>query len=232
MDRKKLAVMIPCYNEEQTVAAVLDEYRDALPDAWICVGDNASTDRTAKIAAAHPACDQVVSCKAKGKGAMMKAMIREVDADYYLFTDGDLTYPANAAPLIVRTAEKTGGMAVGRRELDATNQAFLHKPGNRLVDALIGLKYGRKVKDAMSGYRCVPRPLAKDYALLSRYDGFQVEVELTMFALARNEKISYIGCGYRDRPFGSQSKISTVKDGARIIWAVLSSPLKRPKKEK
>ncbi len=225
-----VAVMIPCYNEAPTVRHVIEDFRAVLPDAVICVGDNNSTDGTADIARETPGCTVVVECPVQGKGAAMRQMVRSVKADYYLFVDGDATYPPGRATDIIRAARGNGGIAVGRRQLSGDNQPLLHKPGNRFVDSLISLKYGRRVMDSMSGYRAVPRKFASDFAAISRHDGFQVEVEMTMCALARSEPIAYIDCEYLPRPAGSESKLRTFRDGARIVWAVLTCPFRRPKR--
>lgn len=219
---KGCAVLVPCLDEAKTVAKVVRDFKAALPEAAVWVGDNMSSDGTGDIAAREPGCAGVIRCSAEGKGAAMREMLGRIGADWYIFVDGDATYDAEAAPDLLRLAKRSGGMAVGRRHLSSENQPFLHKPGNALVDLLISLKHRHRVHDSMSGYRAISAEFARDYARHAKYDGFQVEVEITMLALSRKLPILYVPCRYYDRPDGSRSKLHTFRDGARIVWAVLS----------
>lgn len=218
--KTETAVLIPCLNEEKTIVETCSNFKLALPDALVCVGDNNSTDRTAELAMAEPSCNAVVRCPVPGKGAATRTMLEYIDADWYLTVDGDLTYDHKIASSLLHMARRTNGIATGARILSNENQPLLHQPGNKLVDFLVGLKYRTKIKDVMSGYRAIPGWVLKGFCGASPYDGFEIETALAMYALSRNVPISYIPCKYDDRPDGSESKLRTFRDGAKVLWAV------------
>ena len=224
------AVIIPCYNEEQTIGRVVRDFRAVLPDAYIAVGDNNSTDKTIDRALAAGA-DTVIPCKTRGKGANVRTLIQAVSAEWYIMVDGDATYPANDAPALLAKAHELGeaSMVVGIRHLTGDNQPPLHKFGNRMFDILASLRSQRPVTDCLSGYRVMHRDVAENYATWGVYDGFQIEIELTMMAGIKNWNVGYVHCDYYDRPKGSESKLNTFRDGWRILTALAfyRSPIHR-----
>jgi len=218
----KIAVLIPCYNEAMTIGKVIADFKKALPDAAIYVYDNNSTDDTARIAASAGA---VVRHEYRqGKGNVIRTMFREIDASCYLMIDGDDTYPAeNAAELCNLVLEKRADMVVGDR-LSSTyfqeNKRPFHNFGNVLVRALINLLFGSRIRDIMSGYRAFSRPFTKGFPVLSR--GFEIETEMTIHAVDKNFLVREIPVTYRDRPEGSESKLSTYSDGIRVISKIFT----------
>ena len=218
-----VAVLIPCYNEALTVGKVVDDFRRALPGATVYVYDNNSTDETASVARAHGA---VVRFEPRqGKGNVVRQMLRDIDADYYLLVDGDDTYPAEAAPeLIAPLARNEADTVVGDRLSNGTygseNKRAFHGFGNDLVRALINLLYGFRYNDIMTGYRSFNRVFARTLPVLS--PGFQVETEISIHAADKRWRIAQVPIDYRDRPAGSQSKLNTVTDGVRVLGTILS----------
>ena len=218
MDR--IAVLIPCYNEEKTVAKVVSDYRAVLPEAAIYVYDNNSTDRTAELAAAAGA---VVRHEyQQGKGNVLRRMFREIDADCYLLVDGDDTYPASAAPELVRPVlERGADMVVGDR-LSSTyfteNKRPFHNFGNSLVRFSINRLFGSQIQDIMTGYRAFSFQFVKTYPVLSR--GFEIETEMSIHAVERRMQIENVVIEYRDRPQGSVSKLNTYSDGAKVLRTI------------
>jgi len=218
----KIAVLIPCYNEAMTIGKVIEDYKTALPDAVIYVYDNNSTDDTAHIAASSGA---VVRHEYwQGKGNVIRTMFREIDAECYLMIDGDDTYPAeNAAEMCNLVLEKRADMVVGDR-LSSTyfqeNKRPFHNFGNILVRGLINLLFRSGIKDIMSGYRAFSRPFVKGFPVLSR--GFEIETEMTIHAVDKNFLVWEVPVTYRDRPAGSESKLSTYSDGMRVISKVFT----------
>lgn len=218
---KRIAVLIPCFNEEATVGKVIDDFRAALPSADIYVFDNASTDRTAEIARQHGATVRPV--KRRGKGNVVAAMLAEPPADIMIMVDGDDTYHASIAPKLV--APILGGqadMVVATRLEDFSRQAFrpLHLAGNRLVRGLINSIFGARLRDIMSGYRAFTAELARGVAVTAV--GFEVETELTIQTLYNGFVIQEVPAPYRDRPAGSVSKLRTFRDGCRVLWTIFS----------
>ena len=218
-----VAVLIPCYNEEPTVAKVVSDFRAALPGASVYVYDNASTDRTAQLA--REAGATVVFQPRRGKGATVRAMLRDIDADCYLMVDGDDTYPAEATPdMVTPILERRADMVVGDRlscgAYARENERACHGFGNALVAGLVRLIYGEGPTDVMTGYRAFSRAFAKTLPVQS--DGFQIETEITIHAVDRRWRVTCVDVAYRDRPAGSVSKLDTVSDGLRVIGAVAS----------
>jgi len=228
---KKIAVLIPCYNEEKTIRQVVTDFKEVLPDATIYVYDNNSTDRTVEIAkeAGATVCYEYQ----QGKGNVIRSMFRQIDADCYLMIDGDDTYPAkHAREMVDLVLEKGVDMVIGDR-LSSTyfeeNKRPFHNFGNKLVRYLINFIWKAKVKDIMTGYRAFSRPFVKMFPVMS--GGFEIETEMTIHALDKRFFLKEIKIDYRDRPEGSFSKLDTHRDGIKVIKTIFSlfkeySPLK------
>jgi len=210
-----IAVLIPCYNEEVAIGRVVQDFRRALPTATVYVYDNASTDRTAEVAAQAGA---VVGHEPfPGKGNVMRRMFSDIEADVYVLVDGDDTYDAEAAPQLVS--------ALLDRQLDMVNGArvtaikeayrFGHRFGNRLLTGLVQMIFGKQFDDMLSGYRVFSRRFVKSFPAIS--SGFEIETELTVHALELRMKTAEIKIAYKDRPEGSSSKLNTIRDGLRIL---------------
>ena len=217
-DWSDVAVIIPCYNEEPTVAKVVADFRAALPGAAVYVYDNNSSDRTAELARAAGAI--VRREPRQGKGNVVRQMFRDIDAACYLMVDGDDTYPAEAAPQLCEPVlADEADMTVGDRLTNGTyaeeNKRAFHGFGNDLVRAMIKWIYGFSFGDVMTGYRAMSRPFAKTFPVLSQ--GFQIETELSIHAVDRRWRIADVPIVYRDRPEGSVSKLDTVGDGVRVL---------------
>ena len=218
-----VAVLVPCYNEAVTIAKVVDDFQAVLPRATVYVYDNNSTDGTAEIAAAHGA---VVRRESRqGKGNVVRSMFRDIDADYYLMVDGDDTYPAEAAgdllaPIAADEADMTVGDRISNGSYGAENERPFHGFGNNLVRRLIRLIYGYAFEDVMTGYRAFSRAFVKTMPVMSA--GFQVETEISIWAVDRRWRVADVPVDYRDRPEGSVSKLSTVGDGMLVLAAIAS----------
>lgn len=217
---KKVAVLIPCYNEEKTVQKVVEDYRRVLPQADIYVYDNNSTDRTAELAAQAGAI--VKREYRQGKGNVIRSMFRQIDADCYLMIDGDDTYPAEPAPEMVRMIFDGEADMVNGDRLSSTyfteNKRPFHNTGNRLVRGLINHLFHADVRDIMTGYRAFSRGFVKTFPVLSR--GFEIETEMTIHAVDKNFLIREVSVDYRDRPEGSVSKLNTYSDGAKVLCTI------------
>lgn len=219
----KIAVLIPCYNEAVTIGKVIDDFKRVLPDADIYVYDNNSKDETAAIAEEHGA---IVRMEPRqGKGNVVRQMFREIDADYYIMVDGDDTYPAEAAPQLLKPLiDDMADMTVGDRLSNGTygeeNDRAFHGFGNNLVRWLIKVIYGYAFDDVMTGYRAFNRVFVKTMPVLS--EGFQIETELSIHAVDKRFRIKDVPIDYRDRPEGSYSKLSTFGDGAKVLRAIAS----------
>ncbi len=217
---KKIAVLIPCYNESKTVEKVVKDYKKVLPEADIYVYDNNSTDGTDKIAKKAGA---IVRYEYKqGKGNVIRSMFKEIDADCYLMIDGDDTYPKeNAREMCDLILEKKADMVIGDR-LSSTyfqeNKRPFHNFGNKLVRGLINTLFKSNVKDIMTGYRAFSYEFVKTFPVLSK--GFEIETEMTIHALDKNFLLKEIPVEYRDRPAGSESKLNTVRDGMRVLKTI------------
>ncbi|MCD7981951.1 MAG: glycosyltransferase family 2 protein [Clostridiales bacterium] len=216
----KTAVLIPCYNEAQTIRKVVEDFKQALPHADIYVYDNNSTDGTDEIARAAGA---IVRYEYKqGKGNVVRAMFRDIEADCYIMTDGDDTYPASFAPRLERLVlEKGADMAVGDR-LSSTyfteNKRPFHNVGNVMVRGLINRLFGAELRDIMTGLRGFSRDFVKSFPVVSK--GFEIETEMTIFALDHNLRIVEEAIEYRDRPEGSESKLNTYSDGLKVLFTI------------
>ena len=212
-----IAVLIPCYNESQTIGKVVADFKAELPEADIYVYDNNSSDGTDGIARAAGA---IVRYERKqGKGNVIRTMFREIDADCYLIIDGDDTYPAeNAREMIRLVLEEGADMVVGDR-LSSTyfteNKRAFHNAGNKTVRNLVNKLFHGNVKDIMTGYRAFSPLFVKTFPVLSM--GFEIETEMTIHALDKNMNLREVQVGYRDRPEGSFSKLNTYSDGAKVL---------------
>ena len=215
-----IAVLIPCYNEALTIRKVVEDYRRCLPEAVVYVYDNNSTDDTAAIAAEAGA---VVRHEyQQGKGNVIRRMFREIDARCYLMVDGDDTYPAEYAPEMVRLVlDKQADMVVGDR-LSATyfteNKRPFHNFGNRLVRWSINALFKSSIRDIMTGYRAFSYQFVKSFPVLSK--GFEIETEMSIHAVDKNLHIENVIIDYRDRPEGSESKLSTYSDGFKVLRTI------------
>ena len=216
----KIAVLIPCYNEGQTIAKVVKDYREALPEATIYVYDNNSSDHTDEIAREAGA---VVRYEyQQGKGNVIRSMFRDIDAECYVMTDGDDTYPAeDARKLADQILQGKADMVIGDR-LSSTyfteNKRPFHNMGNRLVRGLINLIFKSNIKDIMTGYRAFSFLFAKSFPVLSK--GFEIETEMTIHAVEKNMRIENVIIEYRDRPSGSESKLNTYSDGLKVLKTI------------
>lgn len=218
----KIAVIIPCYNEELTIAKVINDFKGGLPEADIYVYDNNSKDNTGKIARDHGAI--VVKESRQGKGNVVRAMFRDIDADIYIMVDGDDTYPAEAAreliqPIINNEADMVIGDRLSNGTYEKENKRAFHNLGNNLVQGLIGLLFKNEIKDIMTGYRAFNRFFVKTMPVMS--EGFQIETEMSIHALDKKFRLKEIPIEYRDRPDGSESKLNTFRDGYRVIKTLL-----------
>lgn len=215
-----IAVLLPCLNEETTVGKVVADFRAALPEARIYVFDNQSTDRTA-VRARQAGAEVVISPK-RGKGNVVRHMLRHVQAGIYVLADGDDTYPAEAAREMLRVLRETDAdMVVGSRLARHDPGAFrlFHKLGNRLITGWIALLFRARLTDVLSGYRVLRRSCAR--GLHIRCDGFEVETEMTLQALVRDRRIVEVPVHYRARPRGSVSKLESFSDGGHIMKLVV-----------
>ena len=216
----KIAVLIPCYNEEKTIAKVVGDARRALPEAVIYVYDNNSTDRTAELAAQAGA---VIRHEyMQGKGNVIRRMFREIEARCYIMVDGDDTYPMEFAPEMVdKVLNHNADMVVGDR-LSSTyfeeNKRPFHNLGNSLVRASINRLFSCDVKDIMTGFRAFSYGFVKTFPVLSK--GFEIETEMTIHAVYNHMQIDNVIVEYRDRPEGSVSKLNTYADGFKVLGTI------------
>lgn len=218
----KIAVLIPCYNEAQTIGKVVREVKAALPEARVYVYDNNSTDDTAEIARQQGA---VVRHEYRqGKGNVIRRMFREIDAECYLMTDGDDTYPPDCAgKMAALVLEHNADMVVGDR-LSSTyfteNKRPFHNFGNSLMRVGINGLFHTDIKDIMTGYRAFSYEFVKTFPVFSK--GFEIETEMTIHALDKNFLLEEIPVSYRDRPVGSESKLNTVSDGVKVLKTIMN----------
>ena len=220
MTSKKIAVLIPCYNESKTIAKVVSDYKNALPEADVYVYDNNSSDGTDEIARKAGAIVRYE--RRQGKGNVIRSMFRDIDADCYLMIDGDDTYPAdNARQMCDYVLQGGVDMVIGDR-LSSTyfeeNKRPFHNFGNSLVRTLINRLFHSNVKDIMTGYRAFSRSFVKHFPVLSR--GFEIETEMTIHALDKNFLLKELPIKYRDRPEGSLSKLNTYSDGFKVLMTI------------
>ena len=217
----KIAVLIPCYNEEQTIEKVVKDFKAALPEAVIYVYNNNSKDKTAEIAEAAGAI--VRNEYMQGKGNVIRRMFREIDAECYIMTDGDDTYPAeNAREMADLVINKNVDMVVGDR-LSSTyfteNKRPFHNFGNTIVRKSINILFKNQIKDIMTGYRAFSYEFVKTYPVLSK--GFEIETEMSIHAVDKNMFVDNVVITYRDRPEGSESKLNTYSDGMKVLRTIL-----------
>lgn len=218
MDR--IAVLIPCYNEEKTIDKVIKDSLKALPEATIYVYDNNSTDRTAAIAAEAGA---VVRHEyMQGKGNVIRRMFREIDAESYIMVDGDDTYPMEfAREMVDKVLNKNSDMVVGDR-LSSTyfqeNKRPFHNFGNSLVRKSINWLFNCEIKDIMTGFRAFSYQFVKTFPVMSK--GFEIETEMTIHAVSNNMQVNNVVVEYRDRPEGSESKLNTYSDGMKVLFTI------------
>ena len=220
--QEKIAVLIPCYNEEATISTVIADFKRELPEADIYVYDNNSTDRTYELAVQGGAI--VKKEPRQGKGNVIRQMFFDIDADYYLMVDGDDTYPAEAVHgLLEKLRSGEADMVIGDRLSNGTyfdeNKRPFHDFGNNLVRNTITRMYKTKILDVMTGYRGFNRIFVKSFPIMS--SGFQIETELTIHALDKKFKFVEIPIEYRDRPEGSISKLNTFSDGFKVIMMII-----------
>lgn len=217
----KIAVLVPCYNEAQTIKKVVEDFKRVLPQAVIYVYNNNSSDDTAKIAAEAGA---IVRNEYKqGKGNVIRRMFREIDAECYIMTDGDDTYPAEFAPQMAdMVLNKNCDMVVGDR-LSSTyfqeNKRPFHNFGNDIVRKSINFLFKSKIKDIMTGFRAFSYQFVKTFPVLST--GFEIETEMTIHAVDKNMAVGNVVIDYRDRQEGSESKLNTFSDGFKVIKTII-----------
>jgi len=219
---KQIAILIPCWNEEKTISKVIGDFREQLPDADIYVYDNNSKDRTVEISENAGA---IVRREVRqGKGFVVQRMFREIDADIYVLADGDDTYPADAVKGMIDAVREGADMVVGDRLSSGAyakeNKRNFHGFGNSLVRSLVNILFKSDLKDIMSGYRVFSRDFVKNYPIL--VGGFQLETDMTIFALDRDFVIREMPIDYRDRPTGSVSKLNTYTDGAKVLLVIFN----------
>lgn len=218
----KIAVLIPCYNEAQTIKKVVEDFKRVLPEAVIYVYDNNSSDGTDEIArhAGAVVCYEYQ----QGKGNVVRRMFQDIDAECYLMIDGDDTYPAEAAPeMVKKVLDRRVDMVVGDR-LSSTyfneNKRPFHNFGNSLVRACINKIFKSNIKDIMTGYRAFSYRFVKSFPVISR--GFEIETEMTIHAISMNMALENVIIEYRDRPEGSESKLNTFSDGIKVLGTIFN----------
>ena len=219
MDR--IAVLIPCFNEEATIAKVVTDFKSVLPDAVIYVYDNNSTDNSVSLAAAAGA---VVRHEYRqGKGNVIRRMFREIDAEAYIMVDADDTYPAeNAGAMVDLVLDRHADMVIGDRlssTYEAENKRRFHNFGNNLVRSSINQLFHTSIRDIMTGYRAFSYEFVKTFPVLS--SGFEIETEMTIHAIDRKMQIETVVVEYRDRPEGSESKLNTIPDGIKVLRTIV-----------
>ena len=214
----RVAVLLPCYNEETAIGKVVADFRTALPHARIFVYDNASSDRTAEVAAAAGA--YVVREPLRGKGNVVRRMFADIEADIYVLADGDDTYDAAAAPVLIERLCRDQLDMVNGARANTSREAYRrgHQLGNRLFTSMVSSLFGKRFKDILSGYRVFSRRFVKSFPALAK--GFEIETELTVHALELRMPVGEVMTVYKERPEGSESKLSTFRDGFRILKTI------------
>lgn len=216
----KIAVLIPCYNEEKTIEKVVTDTRRELPEAVIYVYDNNSTDKTAEIARNAGA---VVRQEFKqGKGNVIRRMFREIEAECYIMIDGDDTYPLEFAremadKVLLRKADMVVGDRLSSTYFEENKRPF-HNMGNSLVKASINMLFKSDIQDIMTGYRAFSYQFVKTFPVMSK--GFEIETEMTIHAVYNNMQVENVVVTYRDRPEGSESKLNTYSDGIKVLFTI------------
>lgn len=226
--KPNIVVILPAYNEELTIKSTILAFHDALPEAAIWVINNCSVDMTVTIALATltelPCVGGVINENRKGKGNALRRAFLEVDADIYVLSDADLTYPADRArDLILPVTQGLADMVVGDRHsaghYASENKRALHGFGNSLVRNLVNYLFSANLSDIMSGYRVFSRRFVKSYPIL--VEGFEIETDMTLHALDKRFRIVEIPVEYKDRPDGSESKLNTISDGTRVMFTIV-----------
>ncbi len=217
----KIAVLIPCYNEEKTIAKVVRDAKEALPEAVVYVYDNNSSDRTVELAREAGAVIRYEYMQ--GKGNVIRRMFREIEAECYIMVDGDDTYPMEyAGEMVDKVLHRNADMVVGDR-LSSTyfteNKRPFHNFGNTIVRSSINRLFNCEIKDIMTGYRAFSYGFVKTFPVLST--GFEIETEMTIHAVYNHMQIENVIVDYRDRPEGSESKLNTFSDGFKVIRTIL-----------
>jgi glycosyltransferase involved in cell wall biosynthesis len=222
-----IAVILPAYNEQQTIAGTIQDFASALPDAAIWVINNRSADATEQIArdtiAALNCAGGIINERRPGKGNAVRRAFMDVEADIYILADADMTYPASQAkdlmaPVLLGEADMVVGDRHSAGHYAAENKRALHGFGNRLVRDLVNKLFGAQLADIMIGYRVFNRRFVKSYPIL--VEGFEIETDMTLHALDKRFRIVEIPINYRDRPEGSFSKLNTFADGARVLTTI------------
>jgi glycosyltransferase involved in cell wall biosynthesis len=219
VERHRIAVLVPCYNEEKSIAKVIADFRAALPHAPVYIYDNNSTDDTVEVAARAGAVVRRESHQ--GKGHVVRRMFTDVEADIYVLVDGDATYDAaSVRNMIERLLEGRLDMVVAAR-VDREHTAYRpgHRTGNRLLTSFVTFLFGRAFSDTLSGYRVFSRRFVKSFPVLS--GGFEIETELTVHALELELPVAEVETPYFSRAAGSASKLNTWRDGFRILWTII-----------
>lgn len=213
----RIAVLVPCYNEEASIAAVVRDFKEALPTATIYVYDNNSKDRTSEIAKAAGAV--VRREPLQGKGNVVRRMFADIEADVYVMVDGDDTYHApSAGKLVAKLLDEKLDMVNGARVTDWENYRAGHRLGNVMLTTLVTMVFGKRTDDLLSGYRVFSRRFVKSFPVLA--GGFEIETELVVHALEMSMPLGEVETPYKDRAPGSVSKLSTFRDGFRILWMI------------
>ena len=215
----RIAILIPCYNEEVAIPRVVADFRAAMPGAALYVYDNNSKDRTADVARAAGAVVRTETLQ--GKGHVIRRMFADIEADFYLLVDGDDTYDAAAAPLLVQAAIDGGLDMVNGTRVTDIQAAYRpgHRLGNQVLTGLVRIIFGNRITDMLSGYRVFSRRFVKSFPALS--SGFETETEFTVHALELRMPVGEVPTRYKDRPEGSVSKLRTYSDGIRILRTIL-----------
>lgn len=221
MNKEKVAVLIPCFNEELTIGKVIKDFKSILKDAEIYVFDNNSTDKSKHIAKKSGAI--IFDEFSQGKGNVIRSMFRLIEADIFIMIDADNTYPAEEVktlmkPIIDKRADMVVGDRLSNGKYASENTRLFHNFGNNLVRLLINTLFKSSLKDIMSGYRVFSRNFVKNIPISSQ--GFEVETEMTLHALDKKFRITEIPINYRDRPLGSYSKLNTVSDGLKVLKTI------------
>jgi glycosyltransferase involved in cell wall biosynthesis len=214
-----IAVLIPCYNEEATVAKVVADFQKALPDAQIYVYDNNSTDQTAERALSSGAV--VRQEPLQGKGNVVRRMFADIEADIYVMVDGDDTYDAPSAPEMIRrlVADQLDMVNAARTTQEKEAYRAGHRLGNKVLTGIVGMIFGDRIGDMLSGFRVFSRRFVKSFP--AHAAGFETETELTIHALELRMPIAEVATPYGSRPEDSESKLSTYRDGIRILWTIM-----------
>ncbi len=216
----RIAVLIPCFNEDGTIGRVVRDFQAALPGSRVVIYDNNSTDRTTEVARAAGA--EVRSEARQGKGNVIRRMFAEIDADVYLVVDGDDTYEAAAAPRMIEKLVLDRLDMVNGARVETSRNAYRsgHRFGNQSLNWVVGLLFEQRFEDMLSGYRALSRRFVKSFPISS--SGFEIETEMIVHALEMRMPVAEIATDYKERPAGSHSKLNTIRDGWRILFTILN----------